>query len=195
MQRIVETFENQVGMRDANTDLSKHPDVSSIEDVITFRLQRLVNIGERAGHQWSERMFDVSLNEWRLLAMVVAHAPTRAGDMSDALLMDKSQLSRVIKSLRKKLLIRNMADPNDGRAIALQPTPQGVALYEKMMTEVLKSNERILAPLDEEEVAAFNRTLDKLVAHSQSLLDARLSREKRQDGHQIPASVKEATSG
>ena len=166
-------------MPDTNTSHSKHPQVSSIEDVITFRLQRLVNIGERAGHQWSERMFDVSLNEWRLLAMIVAHAPTRAGDMSDALLMDKSQLSRVIKSLRKKALIRNMADPDDGRAIALQPTAQGVALYEKMMIEVLNSNERVLAPLDPEEIEAFSRTLEKLLNHTQEMLDARLAREKQ----------------
>lgn len=171
--------EDIIDMRESNPAISKHPVVSSIEDVITFRLQRLVNIGERAGHQWSERMFDVSLNEWRLLALIVAHAPTRAGDMSDALLMDKSQLSRVIKSLLKKALIRNMTDPNDGRAIALQPTAQGIALHKNMMVEVLRSNERVLAPLNVEEIEAFNKTLDKLLGHTQDLLDARLANEKR----------------
>ncbi len=169
----------KIDMIDAAPVTSRHPEVTSIEDVITFRLQRLVSINERAGHQWSERMFDVSLNEWRLLALIVARAPTRAGDMSDALLMDKSQLSRVIKSLLKKALIRNMTDPNDGRAIALQPTSKGIALHEKMMVEVLRGNERVLAPLDPKEVEALTTILDKLLDHAQELLSARLERERR----------------
>ncbi|WP_370399939.1 MarR family winged helix-turn-helix transcriptional regulator [Sulfitobacter sp. JB4-11] len=156
----------------------KHPKVASINDVITFRLQRLVAIGERAGHHWSERMFDVSLNEWRLLALVVAHAPTRAGDMADALLMDKSQLSRVIKSMICKKFIRNTADPDDGRAIALQPTAEGLELYDRMLSEVLRSNERVLAPLSHAEIEAFNATLEKLLDHTQQMLDVRLAEDR-----------------
>ena len=89
----------------------KHPPVNSIEDVITFKLQRLVSIGERAGHHWSEDMFSLSLNEWRMVALVKAREPARAGDVSDLLMMDKSQASRVIKSLLSKGLIESAPDP------------------------------------------------------------------------------------
>ena len=73
--------------------------------------------------------------------------------MADLLYMDKSQLSRVIKSLQSKGVIRNAADPNDGRAVALKPTSKGSKLYASVMEEVLRSNERVLAPLTAEEVA------------------------------------------
>jgi DNA-binding MarR family transcriptional regulator len=152
----------------------KHPPVSTIEDVITFRLQRLVAIGDRAGNHWSERLFDLTINEWRLLALVKGRAPARAGEMAELLYMDKSQLSRVIKALQKKGLIRNTPDPNDGRAVALMPTAKGKRLYSAMMEEVLRGNERVLAPLTEEEVAFFDDILGRLIAHSQALLEARL---------------------
>lgn len=156
--------------------VTKHPPALTIEDVLTFQLNRLVSIGERAGQQWSERMFDLSLNEWRLLALVKARAPCRAGDVADLLLMDKSQTSRVIKSLLKKDLIRNMPDPNDGRAVALRPTDMGEALYVEVFAEVMRSNERVLATLSVEEVQAFDKTLKKLIRHSQDLLEKRLGR-------------------
>lgn len=155
---------------------NKHPAVASIEDVITFRLQRLVAIGERAGQQWSERMFDLSLNEWRLLAVVKARAPARAGDIADILVMDKSQTSRVIKSLLGKGLIENTPDPQDGRAVSLKLTRKATALYKDVFEEVMRSNERILDPLSTEEVEVLQVILDKLIDHTQGLLEVRLGR-------------------
>ncbi|NNK16084.1 MAG: winged helix-turn-helix transcriptional regulator [Sulfitobacter sp.] len=156
--------------------IAKHPAAATIEDVITFQLHILVAIGERAGQHWSERMFDLSLNEWRCLALVKARAPCRASDLADLLLMDKSQTSRVIKSLQKKDLIENMTDPADGRAITLEISQKGDALYKNVFAEVMNSNERILAPLTFEEVEAFEKTLKKLIGHSQDLLEVRLDR-------------------
>lgn len=170
--------EESITTRGAVEVAVKHPEVSSIEDVLTFRLRQLVTIGERAGQQWSERMFDLKLNEWRLLALIVAHAPARAGDMSDLLFMDKSQMSRVIKVLQAKSLIKNTSDPSDGRANALKPTGKGKKLYANVMKEVLRSNERVLEPLSVQEVQAFNATLEKLIQHTRALLEARLRNEE-----------------
>lgn len=154
----------------------KHPAASSIEDVITFQLQLIVSIGERAGRQWSEGMFELSLNEWRMLALVKSRAPCRAGEISDLLHMDKSQTSRLIKSLQTKKLVENRPDPGDGRAISLFLTDEGQSLYARIFDEVLRSNERILSPLSREEVQVFHQTLGKLISHSQDLLEARLGR-------------------
>jgi DNA-binding MarR family transcriptional regulator len=166
--------DNLVNTADTVGVRGKHPQVSSIEDVITFRLQRLVTIGERAGQQWSERLFDLKLNEWRILALIVAHVPARASDMADLLFMDKSQISWVIKVLEAKHLVKNTTDPRDGRANALKPTAKGGKLYDDVMEEVLRSNERVLEPLSPEEVKVFDVMLEKLTLHSRALLDARV---------------------
>lgn len=158
------------------TDLRKHPAAETIEEVMTFRLQRLVAIGERAGRDWSQRMFDLSLNEWRLLALVNSRAPARAGGLADFLLMDKSRTSRVTKSLLKKRLIRSFPDPDDGRAIALEPTESGVALYRRVFAEVMRSNERVLEVLNSDEVRALDAILHKLTEHNSKLLEMRLGR-------------------
>lgn len=154
----------------------KHPAVETIEDVITFRLNRLVAIGDRSAQLWSERLFDLSINEWRLLALVKSREPCRAGDISDLLLMDKSQTSRVIKVLHERDLLRSVPDERDRRAIILELTPAGVALYQDVFAEVIRSNERFLAVLSKSEVKALDGILNKLMVHSEDMLDDRFGR-------------------
>ncbi|MEP5728912.1 MAG: MarR family winged helix-turn-helix transcriptional regulator [Sulfitobacter sp.] len=157
--------------------MRKHPEVDTIEDVVTFRLNLLVAIEERAGQHWSERLFDLSMNEWRLLALIKSRGPCRASDLADLLLMDKSQTSRSIKVLLKKKLILNLPDVKDGRAVTLELTETGKVQYDQVFAEVLESNERILSVLNSKEVAMFDSVLRKLVSHSQDLLERRLGRQ------------------
>ncbi|QFT57898.1 DNA-binding transcriptional repressor MarR [Sulfitobacter sp. THAF37] len=151
----------------------KHPVADGIEDVITFKLHTLCVIQDRSASQWADSMFDLSIASWRVLAVIRAHQPTRAGDVAEILLMDKSQLSRVIKQLTAARLIVDTTDPNDGRAVALKLTAKGTTLYGRVMTHVLERNEKVLAPLTVEEVGAFDAILDKLIVHSRAMLEHR----------------------
>ena len=148
----------------------KHPPIKSIEDVIVFKLSRLVGVNERAGARWSEQLFDLSINEWRLLGLIQAHAPIRAGDLAELMLMDKSQLSRLVKSLSVKKLLISKPDPEDARAVMLKLTAQGQELFKKVITEALLRNEHVLSPLSAQEVLAFDEMLDRLIAHNLSIL-------------------------
>lgn len=147
----------------------KHPAVDSIEDVISFRLMRLNAINERIGHDWLEDIFDLSLNEWRVLALTRARAPVRAGDISEMLLMDKSQLSRLLKELIGKHLISSKTDQRDHRAVGLRLTAKGRNLYGKVMDEVMRRDEQVLEPLTVEEVHQLDAILERLISHNISL--------------------------
>lgn len=157
----------------------KHPPVTSIEEVITFKLARLVGINERAGHRWSETMFNISLNEWRLLALVQAHNKVRAGDLADLMLMDKSQLSRLTKSLQAKKTLKSSPDKDDARAVVLSLSTKGQMLFDEMLAEVMRRNENVLAPLTPDEVRVFDDLMDRLIRHNRQLLEYR---SKQQQG-------------
>ena len=147
-----------------------HPPVKTIEDVMVFKLRRLTAINERAGHRWSETLYDLSLNEWRMLALVQAHEPVRAGDVAELMLMDKSQLSRLIRSLTAKSLIKSNPDKEDARAITLSLTEKGQMLFEEIMAQVMLRNERVLEALSPDEVTQFDGLLDRLIDHNMRML-------------------------
>ena len=54
-------------------------------------------------------------------------------------------------------MIRTMPDPDDGRAVALRPSAKGWARYRKVFAEILRSNERVLAPLSAEEIERIKK--------------------------------------
>ena len=144
----------------------KHPPIKSIEDVIVFKLARLTGLNEHMGHHWSEKLFDLSLNEWRLLALTQAYGPARPGDLAELMLMDKSQLSRLIKALTGKSLIKSKVAPKDARAVVLSLTTKGQALYGEVIAEVVHRNDRVLAPLSAAEVEVFDEMLGRLIEHN-----------------------------
>ncbi len=150
----------------------KHPPVVTIEDVISFRIARFTALIERLGQGWVQDLFDLSLNQWRVLALIRAKAPVHAGDISDFLLMDKSQLSRLLKQLAGRQLVSSKPDPNDARAVVLKLTNKGKTLYAEALAEVVRRNERTLTPLSRDEVLVFDEMLGRLVWYNQSLVDA-----------------------
>ncbi|SFD88627.1 DNA-binding transcriptional regulator, MarR family [Sulfitobacter brevis] len=149
-------------------DSAKHPPVETIEDVISFKIKRLNGLIDRRGFDWLEALFDLSLNEWRVLALIRSKGPVRAGDLSGFLLMDKSQLSRLLKELIGKRLISSNPDRQDARAVVLRVTTKGKALYGRILGEVVRRNERVLTPLTAGEAALFNGMLDRVIAFNLS---------------------------
>lgn len=148
-----------------------HPQIETIEDVIVFKLGLFSAINDRLGHRWSERLFGLSLIEWRMLALVQARQPVRAGDLADAMLMDKSQLSRMIRLLTAKDNIEVTPDQDDARAVMLNLTLKGQLLFEEVMAEVMRRNEVVLGALTAQEVAQFDGLLDRLLQHNAGLLE------------------------
>lgn len=153
-------------MSDIRPPYPKHPPIKSIEDVIVFKLARLVGLNEHMGHHWSEKLFNLSLNEWRLLALTQAYGPARPGDLAERMLMDKSQLSRLIRALTGKNLLKSKVSPKDARAVVLRLTTKGHALYGEVIAEVVRRNDRVLAPLSAEEVQVFDEMLGRLIRHN-----------------------------
>ena len=150
----------------------RQPSIGSVEDVLVYKLARMVAINERNGHRWSRQRFDLSVNEMFVLGLVQAHGTLRAGDLSELLVMDKSQLSRLIKALTTRKLLRNRPDRKDARAIALSLTAKGEKLFGEVLREIARRNENVLAPLTPEEVATFDGMLDRLIAHNLMLWQA-----------------------
>jgi DNA-binding MarR family transcriptional regulator len=144
----------------------KHPAIKTVEDVMVFKLARLVALNERSGQSWSQGMFDLSLNEWRLLALTHAYGPARAGDLASLMLMDKSQLSRLIKALSEKNLLSSKPDRGDARAVVLNLTSRGQLLYSDVFSEVQRRSEHVLTPLSAQEVEVFDEMLDRLIDHN-----------------------------
>jgi DNA-binding MarR family transcriptional regulator len=149
---------------------SRHPRVDDIRDLLTFRIAMLAAANDRMGQTWLKSDFDLRVLEWRVLGLTAALEPVRFGAIARRLLVDKGQLSRLVKSLVVRGLIETMPDDEDQRTVRLMATPSGRRLHEQALAKALARNDVIVSALTAKETGTLFRLLDKL----QPFMDHRL---------------------
>jgi DNA-binding MarR family transcriptional regulator len=94
-----------------------------------------------------------------LLAKLVHDGPRRSGELATHLCADPSTVSRQVANLVKQGLVERQADPEDGRASLLVPTPSGVDRVERHRRRRGRAVAPVVADWAPEDVAEFTRLL------------------------------------
>jgi len=157
------------GIEDCEDGMSVHPPIGTILDALTFRLARLAAVNHHTGSARFREAFGLSLNEWRVMGVVNALSPVTFGRIRDVLLMDKGQLSRVVKQLTARGVLRSTPTPKDARAVELSLTEVGSELHDEVLKITALRNEVVVETLTREECQEFMRILQKITAHNEQL--------------------------
>lgn len=138
----------------------------------------LAAANDRMGQSWLKSRFGLRVLEWRLLGLTAAMEPVRFGAVARKLLIDKGQLSRLVKALVERGLIETVPDENDQRRIRLTTTEKGRTLHDRALVMAYARNDVIVSALTEEETGTLFRLLDKL----QPFMDDRVDEVEGIDG-------------
>lgn len=155
-----------------------HPGIGDIRGLLTFRIAMLAAANDRMGQSWLKAAFDLRVLEWRLLGLTAAMEPVRFGAVARRLLIDKGQLSRLVKTLVARGLIATVPDDEDQRVIQLTMTELGLRLHDRALAMAYARNDVIVSALSEEETETLFRLLDKL----QPFMDHRVDEVERFEG-------------
>lgn len=149
-----------------------HPKVNDVRDLLTFRLAAISAACDRLGQQWLAEEYDLRIMEWRVLGVAAAISPVRFADLSRTLLMDKGQLSRIVRSLTDKGLTTVAGDPGDRRVLVLDLSGEGRALHDRILARARERNDRVTAALSRDELRTLFGLLDKLQPYMSERADA-----------------------
>jgi DNA-binding MarR family transcriptional regulator len=114
--------------------------------------------------------FELSLPEWRLLALVARFSPLRFSEVTARSGMDKGQVSRTLRVMAKRGLtkMKVIRDRGSRSAEALAApvmvsiTAKGRGLYRTVLPVARKRQAEVLMTLSEADRYALYATLDKL---------------------------------
>ena len=102
-------------------DVSRTGSNLNVEDFLTFRITRLSNaLRANLTKQYLDE-FDLSLPEWRLLALVARFAPMRFSEVTSRSSMDKGQVSRTLRAMEKRGMTRMKVIRTRGARSAAAP--------------------------------------------------------------------------
>ena len=137
-------------------------------DHLPHRLLLLARMIDRESQRSLSENFNLSLAEWRLLAIATSIGPCTASEIGDAGEIDRAEISRALRKLEPAGLVRREQDPNHGKRLIITPTRAGLALAEKVKAERRRFFETVMSGLTSKD----RRELDKqLLAMAENLPD------------------------
>jgi DNA-binding MarR family transcriptional regulator len=116
--------------------------------------------GARAGAQALEAKLDVTA--YPLVSMIAWRGAMRPSELSAALHLDKSTVSRQIDAAARLGLLERAPDPADARAVTVRLTAAGTARMDRVKQARLERWRAALATWDPADIPALTRLLRQL---------------------------------
>ena len=130
----------------------------------TLAVQLLLKCGlflQREMNQVCQR-FGLKQQQFSVLNEIVWHGPISQKELGEALLFEKSNVSKIVKILLEKKLIDFAVAPGDRRMTLLFETPEGAAVWKDCMQAFHEASTEMMSQLSEDEAAEAIRFLKKL---------------------------------
>jgi DNA-binding MarR family transcriptional regulator len=103
---------------------------------------------------------DISVTQCYALSALIRTGPLRLDALSRELYLDKSSTSRLVDQLETKGYLVRGKDQDDGRAIQLEVTEAGRALYTRIERGLVEQQKQLVADFDPE----VRRAASELIA-------------------------------
>lgn len=134
-------------------DLSRH---------LTYRIARLQAQFNAQASDILKQNADISLSEWRVLAVLSNPKVKTQKDMLESMGLDKGQISRTVKRLEAKDMIILSSPEHDQRQRKIALSPKGQKLVETIFPVMMKRQEHLQTNFSTEEMNMLFHLLEKL---------------------------------
>ena len=140
-----------------------------LEEFLPYRLSILSNRVSRAIARRYAKTFDLTVPEWRIIAVLGRRPGLTAKEIAEATEMDKVAVSRAVARLVTARRVAARADTADARRQLLSLTREGEGVHARIAPIALASEERLLSTLDAKERAQLDALMDRLLESAKSL--------------------------
>lgn len=144
-------------------------DTLQLSDFFPYRLAMLnSSVSEVIAQLYSGR-FDLSPQEWRVMAALGENTQMSAKEIAQFTSMEKMQVSRAISTLKTSDLLFQKTDNKDRRFSSVSLSEQGKQTYLKIVPLVAARERYLLSVLTDEELQLFNQFVDRLAQQAETL--------------------------
>ncbi|MEQ8433640.1 MAG: MarR family transcriptional regulator [Oceanicaulis sp.] len=142
-----------------------------VDASVLFRMVRIVNMLTRTFPARSDEEMEITLLEWRVLAVVACHPRTTMTEIAHYTGYNRMNVSRALRSLEARGLLERIPDPGDRRRIVSQPTDEGLDFYARISGRAREMDALMLSSCDPGDLAAAGRVLDEILANLYRLIE------------------------
>ena len=146
------------------------PGQFELESFLPYRLSLLTNTISQGMAQGYRLLHDISVTEWRVLAVLGRFPGLTASEVAERTAMDKVAISRAVKSLEEKGLLERRTDVADRRRQRLVITRDaGQAVLREVIPMAQRYEAELVGALDRNELSRLLKLVTKLQASAMAL--------------------------
>jgi DNA-binding MarR family transcriptional regulator len=134
-----------------------------LEHFLPYRLSILSNTISQTIAGDYQRRYDLSMTEWRVMAVLARFEGLSAREVAERTAMDKVAVSRALARLVGAGRVDRHTHEGDKRRSVLSLTDSGWAMHDEVAPMARVREREMLAKLDAEERQWLERILDKLL--------------------------------
>lgn len=136
-------------------DSRLHSQISVKLNVVNVKMSRQIG-------QAVQRLENLRLPEWRILALLANAGALSQADIRGQIGMDKGQISRTVKNMLASDLVANENGSNKSRNVRLGLTEKGQAVHQRVDVMMEQRNAQLLSVLTAEEKQSLCEGLDRI---------------------------------
>ena len=129
---------------------------------VTYRLAKLQSRLNAQGTAILKDNSGLSLVEWRVIQVIRMFGNPSSSQIADHVQMDKGQLSRKIKGMIEKGLLKGRRDGGDKRIQKLSLTAKALEISQRLIPIMEQRQHTLLADVTPEELDLFYRVINKI---------------------------------
>lgn len=133
-----------------------------LDGFLPYRLSVLSNAISRRIADIYAVEFDLTVWQWRIIAVLGERGGITSTELATRTLMDKPTVSRAAASLIERGVVTRTTDPNDRRRAPLDLTDEGRAIYAAILPRARECEQELLNVLSRKEVETLHGLLTKL---------------------------------
>ena len=140
-----------------------------LEKFLPYQLSVLSNtVSQAIARDYADR-FQLSITQWRVVAVLGRYDGLSAREVAERTAMDKVAVSRAVAELMKDGRVKRSTADHDKRQSVLSLTAKGKKVYAEVAPLALEHERRLLAHLDADERQWLGRIIDKLLKAEKAL--------------------------
>jgi DNA-binding MarR family transcriptional regulator len=138
-----------------------------LEDLVPVRIMRIADIVSRLATQGFQSRFDLRNTDFRILNLLDYTQGMTVNEIARRTHVDKAWISRSLRQLSDKGLIKRGSDKNDSRLAVIRLTKYGQTLLDEIWPLATATEKRML---DGIESKAFKQDLERLIKNVEAML-------------------------
>jgi DNA-binding MarR family transcriptional regulator len=152
------------------------PHIDTLIRLVSVRIVRLSELILRIGTLTFKDRFGVKPTDLRILVMLGAYQPISVNEVSRRTHVDKAWISRSLRGLLGRKLIKRTSHPSDSRASLLSLTKKGEALLREIAPVAEEYQRQLLQGQRSHDV---ERVLDLLTARAEEMFQLAIQQRSR----------------